>query len=399
MRPARRRPWTFAIAVLAAAVAASTFPAAGGPESALAACQNAAAVRREADYIVRAQYSKTHDPASGAINNVFGAPTWIVPRENATAILGLARASECLGTPQYLQRAEQAANYLVRVQQPDGGWYDQYAYVAPVVLSKSPTQTAEVMLALHRLGYRRSRYASMVNAAEFLLRAQDPANKGGVDDGLLGGGIDERGVFRSWRWASDNAYAYQALRSAELWARTRGDVARADRYATASSRILGGINSYLKDPVSPVWHVAIDGAGVPTVSHREWINYAPQMLDVPADGVGPAVGTWISQVLVESTTGAAVWNDADEADRRSPGFSFQACLVWQDTGQQASCDRALRWAAGSGLHQTSPDANGVSGGWVDWAEADGTIAPNWQRFIDTSAYYILVTTGGYRFGP
>lgn len=371
----------------------------GAATPALAACANAADVQLEADYIVASQYVKKNDRASGAINNVFGAPTWVVPRENAMAILGLVRASDCLGASSYRQRAQQAADYLVRMQASDGSWYDQYSYAAPVVLSKSPTQTAEVMLALDRLGFSRSWYAAMMGGADFLVRLQDPTNKGGADDGLLGGGLDSNGSYLRWRWTSDNSYGYQALKAAEKWARTQGDAVRANRYAAASGRILNGINTRLKDPGSPVWYGAIDENGVSTLTEHEWINYAPQMLDVPAAGVGAAVGSWIQAHLVNAATGAAVWNDGSEADRLSPGYSFQACLVWLDTGQQTYCSSTSSWAAGSGLHQVTPDGNGVRGGWVDWVETGGASAPSWQRFIDSSAYYILATTGGYRFAP
>lgn len=390
--------WTV-IVVAALLLGGGAFRLSASPTPALAACANPDDVRLEADYIVSTQYVKKNDRASGAINNVYGAPTWVVPRENAMAILGLVRASDCLGTASYRQRAQQAADYLVRVQANDGSWYDQYSYAAPAVLSKSPTQTAEVMLALDRIGYNRSWYGAMVNGADFLLRLQDPANKGGDDDGLIGGGLDTSGAYQRWRWTSDNSYAYQALKAAERWARTRGEGARATRYASAGARILGGIDGRLKDAGSAVWRVAVDEHGASTVSEHEWINYAPQMLDVPATGTGPAVGSWIRATLVNASTGAAVWNDGSEADRLSPGYSFQACLVWLDTGQQADCDAALNWARGSGLHQVTTDANGARGGWVDWVETGGASAPSWQRFVDSSAYYILAVTGGYRFAP
>jgi hypothetical protein len=59
--------------------------------------------RMEADYILACQYMAQGD-AYGAINNVYGKPTWVVPGENATAILGLIMASEILNDPLYMQR-------------------------------------------------------------------------------------------------------------------------------------------------------------------------------------------------------------------------------------------------------------------------------------------------------
>ena len=367
---------------------------------ALPPCQDPQLVQLEADYIVSAQYIKKGDRASGAINDVYGTPTWVVPRENALAILGLSRATECLGLSLYQQRAQQAMDYLIQMQPADGGWFDQYAYDRVTVRSKSPTQTAEVMIAMNYLGYSRSRYPAMVSGAEFLLRLQDPAHKTGQDDGLVGAGLDDQGRYQTWRWTSDNAFAYQALKSAARWARIKGDKGKEQRYLDAAARLLDGINAALKDPNSPVWYEAVDAQDHSTISQHEWINYAPQMVDVPANGVGdPAVGDWIHATLVNQSTGAAVWNDGAQSNRLSPGYSFQACLAWKDLQRPSYCDAAVQWANGSGLHQTVPDANGVKGGWIDWVETTGAQAQFWERFIDTSFYSIVVATGGFDFAP
>ena len=363
-------------------------------------CQDPDLVRLEANYIAASQHVRRGDPASGAINNVYGAPTWVVPRENALAMLGLLRGSESLGDRAYLDRAEAAAQYLLRVQDDDGGWFDQYAYDQPALLSKSPTQTAEVMIAINKLGFQRKRYRAMVRAADFLLRLQDPVNKTGQDDGLIAGGLNAQGQHETWRWTSDNAFAYQALRAAARWARILRDRVHQRWYEDAAAQVLHGIDEVLQDPASPVWYVAVDAHGSPTISHHEWISYAPQMLDVPAQGVGdPAVGEWIHEVLVHQPEGAARWDDATFGNRLSPGFSFQAVLVWIDLHQFAFTDDAFEWVGASGLHQMTPDANGIVGGWIDWVETTGNQAQFWERFIDTSFYAIVAATDGFDFSP
>lgn len=133
-----------------------------------------ASVRLEADYILSCQYLESKSPAYGAINNVFGNPTWIVPGENAIAILGLVAACELTGETLYLQRAQLAAEYLVRVQDAaSGAWYDQYSFAEHVTNAQSLRQTAEVMMALDRLGYDPARYDAMQHAARFLLDNQN----------------------------------------------------------------------------------------------------------------------------------------------------------------------------------------------------------------------------------
>ncbi len=359
-------------------------------------------VKIEADYILQCQYIQQIDPANGCINNVYGAPTWVVPRENAMAILGLIMASEILNEPAYKDRAQLAADYLIRIQQQDGAWADQYNYAVPVIMSKSPTQAAEVMIAFYKLGYRVERYEAMKKGAQYLMACQNVNNKSGNDDGLVAGGKDESGNYRAWRWASDNAYAYQALKAAQSWAINKGDTVFRDACAAASARIIQGINNYLyiDEPENPdygVWYKVIDQSGFPIEPQlHEWINYAPQMLDVPCIGVNTAaVSEWIHAKL-QKDDGALVWNDGGQVNRKSPGYSFQAILCWLDLQQNIYAQNALNWASASGLWQTTPDYNNVIGGWIDWKEGNETV-DWWQRFIDTSFYAISAYNGGYNF--
>jgi hypothetical protein len=361
-------------------------------------------VKKEADHILFCQYMNTASPANGAINNVPGDPTWVVPRENAMAMLGLLQACVILGDNNYKNRAQLAADYLVSVQdRADGAWYNQYNFANPYPdgLAKSPTQTTEVMIAFYKLGFKQSRYESMKKGAQFLMSCQDPINKGGIDDGLLCGGKNSSGQYETWRWTSDNSYAYWALKAAEYWAKEMVTLGYSSESSFASScqaaanKILSGINNVLRitntsDADYGVWRVAVDAQHNPQApSGREWINYAPQMLDVPASGVGNVlVGEWIHRNL-QKNDGACVWNDWWGSNKKSPGYSFQASLCWLDLKQNTYTDAATEWALGSGLWYPS-------GGWIDWIE-DGNPAPDWQRFIDTSFYAIAAFSGGYDF--
>lgn len=364
--------------------------------------------RLEADYITASQYISPTDLAHGAINNVYGQPTWVVPSENAIAVLGLIMASNTLGDSAYLSRAQLATDYLINVQASDGAWYNQYSYTTAVDLDKSPRQTAEVMMALHKLGYDHNKYGAMKKGAQYLLDCQNVANKGGNDDGLLGGGKNALGQYQNWRWTHDNAYAYWALRAAESWAVREGETFLASMYASNAQRIIEGINTYLYEPTTGVWHIAIDANGNPQwISNLEnqpsWIQYAPQMLDLPANGVNsPRVGEWIHNSFQQSD-GSCMgyeWVNGERKTRKYPGLAFQAALCWFDTGHLAYANSAIGWAKSSGLWRTTPDAYGITGGWIDWVEVtptSGATAPEWQRFIDTSFYAMASCNGGYDF--
>lgn len=365
-------------------------------------------IETEADYILQCQFMEQSDAAYGCINNVFGLPTWVVPRENALAILGLIKASQILGKPLYLERAKLAIDYLMKVQDVDGAWYNQYSYTTPgdpgnpsnrEALAKSPTQAAEVMIAFYKLGYNRKRWLAMKKAADYLISCQ----KNGGDGYLLGGGKDADGNYRSWRYASDNSFGYQALKAAEMWAIINRDYQLAKSCAYAARRIIRGINStlYISNPNDSdygVWYRVVDENNQPIdQSHHDWINYAPQMLDLPAYGVNrPQVGRWIHNKL-QKEDGSCVWDDGYFRDRKSPGFSFQATLCWRDLRQSQYYRPALDWALDSGLWQITPDDNGAVGGWIDWIEESGNRAQEWERFIDTSFYAITAYSGGYDF--
>ncbi|MBU1042877.1 MAG: immunoglobulin domain-containing protein [Candidatus Omnitrophica bacterium] len=389
----------------------------------------------EAKHIRGCQYLDGDNPVGyGAINDVPGDPTWVVPREMGLAILGLAKAGDKVQDNLSLLSARMAAYYLVRMQDTaandfevmspgirlyDGGWFNQYGYEtagdigntsAPYnteALSKSPTQTAEVMLGFYALGFDdadAARKESMRLAAEFLITLQGA-------DGLINGGLElyevstGSGVYNyrtsDWRWTSDNAFSYQALRAAETWAVQSSDNVSAQRFHNAANAVLDGINTklYVSDPSDPdygVWWGVIDGNDIPQFPQgHEWMSYAPQMLDLPATGVGQQiVGEWIHNKFQIKTAGddfgAVVWNDTWGSERKSPGFSFQAMLVWLDLGQNEYVEDARDWAFNSGLWHTDF-------GWIDWVESDTAKAGEWERFIDTSFYAIAACTGGYDF--
>ncbi len=362
----------------------------------------------EAAYILKCQFTDETSPAFGAINNIYGSPTWVVPRENAMAILGLLLAGDILENETYRQKAELAADYLVKVQDKDGAWFDQYNYDQPgsgsaedrEALAKSPTQTAEVMIAFYKLGFRPERYLSMKKGAGYLMSCQ---RKGG-NGYLLGGGKDKDGQYRFWRWASDNSYAYQALKAAEVWALTQNDFRFSRSCSNAARKIIKGINEnlYIKNPFDPdygVWYRAVDDKNQPIdPQSHDWINYAPQMLNVPCLGANqPRVGKWISKKFQQGD-GSCVWDDYSYSLRQSPGYSFQAVLCWRKLSQPEFYIPALNWALDSGLWVVDPDQNSVPGGWIDWREIKTKEESNqWERFIDTSFYSIAAYNGGYDF--
>lgn len=362
-------------------------------------------IKIEADYILSCQIEDPQHPAYGVINNVYGKPTWIVPRENAMAILGLIVASEVLDSESYLEQAQLAADFLLELQNSsDGAWCNHYnctidSYIKVEDYAKSPTHTAEVMIAFYELGYDSNRSNAMKNGAKYLMECQKVENKGGNDDGLLGGGKDANGQYHGWRWTHDNSYAYWALKAAEDWAKEEGNISFASECADSAQEIIDGIDTSLYDSSTGIWYIAIDGEGKPQWGSNldslpSWIQYAPQMLDLPATGVNStAVGEWIHNTF-QQDDGSCIgyyWDKEEVIKRKYPGLAFQAALSWFDTGHASYAEVAIQWAEDSGLWN-----NITYGGWMDWNEPESGNTSN-LSFIDTSFYAIASWNGGYDF--
>lgn len=324
----------------------------------------------EFQHILACQVSDAKSPAYGAINDVWGAPTWVVPGEMAVAAFVLSKG-------QYADEARAACDYLVRVQDPDGSWCNQYSTTWSVDSAKHARQTAQVMILLGEVG---GYPTAMSKARTWLASLQDGPVKTGNDDGLICGGYDSGGGVIQDRWTSDNAWAVLAFDHA-------GDTIRRDR-------IVNAINSLLVS--SDHWVQKINGAGTTTDGTFGWINFAPAFTSLAKFGVtypaGLADGIRTRlQVASGADAGAVYENQA--SPKYMPGIGFQATIAWHElgvSGQDHACWAELR----SGLWTTTPDGNGDAGGWVDWRVPSPPGQANWwERFIDTSAYYIMSVNG------
>ena len=352
-------------------------------------------IRLEADYILACQWLDP-GPAYGAINNVYPGlpyPDYIVPRENGMAILGLILAYQFLEDPLYLERANLSMDYLVGIQDEDGAWHDKYEWDYPVTLSKSPTQTAEVMMAMYMLGYNAGRYASMKLGAEYLFSAQDNGY-----NGLVCGGKDADGNFSTWNWITDSGYSYWALLAARSWALVKGDDDFADECQYRADTIISAIDQYMYK--GPEWWQVVDGNGnaFNNNGHIGWLNFAPRFLDLPVAGVeNENLGHWMHNTF-QQPDGGCIWGD-EFPTQAYPGISFQSALAWMDLNQHPYADAGIQWSENSALWQLSPDQFGILGGWVDWIDIHDPShrAEMWERYIDTSFYATASWLGGYDF--
>jgi len=326
----------------------------------------------EFQHILNCQVASSSTTAPGAINDLWGAPTWVVPGEMAVAALVLHRGGDTT-------QARAAADYLVGIQNPDGSWCNQYSGTIFTDGNRYARQTAEVMMLLGRLG---GYAAPLARADAWLASLQLTATKTGADDGLIGGGVDATGVPLTDRWTSDNSFAVRAFDAA-------GDTAARDR-------VIAGITAHLLS--GDHWVQKIDAAGTPTDGTYGWINFAPAFLTLAGFGVTYPAGLadGMRTRLQESAgPNAGAVREFQDGPKYMPGIGFQASIAWNALGHTAEVAAHTAWAQGpSGLWTTTADGNGDNGGWVDWTlTAGGSTANWWERFIDTSAYAIMAANG------
>jgi len=322
----------------------------------------------ELNYILRCQ-SQGGSVPRGAINDIY--PTsdgysWIVPSEMAVVGWTLFR----LGRP---EAATSAASYLVTVQSQSGCWKEQFNAASPssnLCTTRHTVQPVMFIAGLQAKGAGAPGYINaLVKAAAWLVSQLHPS-------GLIGGGDNGNGEF----WLSDNAYAVVA------WHRL-GQLQRRDAAVRA-------INKHFLS--NDRWHYRLGRDLLPIQGPFSWIHFAPAMLDLRDFGVEypQGLGDRIIEALqVRDGPNAGAVYERESSPKMMPGIGFQASLAWRDLGLQEAVQAHTRWCLASGLWHTAADSNGISGGWVDWKEASGQIAPAEQRFIDTSAYFLMVTEG------
>lgn len=320
----------------------------------------------ETNYILQCQSLGLKAP-KGAINNMYPGTefSWIIPSEVAVSGWALLNLGE-------QDAAKAAGSFLENVQNADGSWADQYNNHGAVRGGRSTRNVVQPVMFLAALHTR-----GLGNYTKALLRASTLLTSRLHPSGLLHDGSDQN------FWLSDNAYAVV------VWHRL-GEHGR--RNATVEA-----INKHFLNLASNSWHHVLGPKLSPRAGPFGWVHFAPAMLDLRAFGVVyPSQLALHMQRSLQISTGpdAGAVLENENSSKRMPGIGFQASLAWRDLGENGTKAAAAhsKWCVSkSRLWQTSPDSNGITGGWIDWKNESGGTAPVAERFIDTSAYHLMYT--------
>ncbi|HXI51597.1 MAG TPA: hypothetical protein VNH84_08830 [Candidatus Saccharimonadales bacterium] len=387
------------------------------------------------------------DDAYGAINvdRIYtSGPDWVNPGESAMAGIGLlaaARQLKILGHDtttyeQVLNRFFQtwllARRQSVNTNAADvnhGGIYSRVYYNSAGQWQSNATCTTAVSGQMLCAMWKYYEYSlargNAVTASNWLQQSWDTARPIGdfikrmtnATYKLVRGNASGNDL-----WVSDSAMAAAALRCLDQWAITAGKTKSYD-YGALADTIAAGLQQ-LKDNGTRknFFKYRSSGSGyAPTygdsIDQLCFLPYEADTLD-PIDPFCRALSDWWTTGSggINMTYPTAATNDwryfgthwhyyftaRPENDYLYPGPGLQLAKVeWkhaQRTGNAVLLDRAqkrLQWAGGtnySGLWfgATGVTEAGVPNGLVDWRSSTNypNLAPSWQRFVDTSAYFI-----------
>ena len=217
-------------------------------------------------------------------------------------------------------------------------------------------------------------------------------------------------------WTIDRSYAVAAFHSFANWATAVGDTGTASYYHGRANDISGQI-ALAQDPGG--WHNYYDyldgnGKGVYNgginqtgFSPYEFSarpageNFAKLLTDWWEHGTAYN-GVALSQQTNPYAGGVHQWTPASGTDLKLyPGSALQlADAEWKiakATGNYNNLYGAA-WAhynfakSGSGCWVNNTSVDGYLGGFIDWVDPVSNYRPaNWQRFVDTSGYFIFAT--------
>lgn len=438
----------FALAVLLLCLAPATH--AGWAEDALTKEANYIA---DASFSEAATHHADAAPSSagyGAINDVRidqSGPDWVQPQESAVAAVGL------MGAARQLNLAHRdTARYDAALAHFFGIWLltnrqgmdvdrrdaDSGAFARRVFYDKSghwqrddgynSGTTGMTVIALWKYGeyleatgragdaarWRRSAWPLAKTSGEYLRRRVNPAYR-----------LVQSSAAAPDLWTSDSVYAADALRCLGRWAKVIGQEPPY-AYGALADRLTGGVRA-MRDPgpMAGFFKYRDSRAGFKPTDGDSLDQLA--FLPFEADALPPRdpLARQVSDAWTNGAGGVRMTaQTSDPHDWRFYGVHWhhyiaprpENAFLYPGPGLQLA---ALEWKSGTALHDpalldrarrrfewankaeyaglwlgvgTHLEAN-VGNGLVDWRDSDHYAhkAEDWQRFVDTSAYFIGMT--------
>lgn len=398
-------------------------------------------IRRQCDYIADcswSQWSANHtqadknknSPAYGVLNDVRinvdenvpgflpsarrGGADYVRPGEAAMGVVGLMAGVSALDQGNQGYSPEERERYLRvislffkwvdRTQNPDGSFSGAITYDINGQEDRTQrgTESVDVTAQVVIAEYKYSEYFNNVNWLRDNWNLAEKAGSWLLDQPQNGQTVDE-------------SYRCAALRCLAAWASSLGKPDPYSQAADAGSARLWEMADAAPGPYA--FRRYLDGNGHATYGDKfDNICYAPfetgaldEKMSRPGDISGTPYGALISDWWTQNMTYQSdpsqgtllmkynvpnAWNA-----RLSPGGSLELAKVEWRVGRKDRARARFYWVArSSGLTNAVTEAR-VAGGILDWRQNSAlsaqtpkgskTAAP-WERFIDTSAYFIEV---------
>lgn len=360
------------------------------------------------------------------INNAGGGPDYCRPAESAMGAIGLIAAEPYLSSTDQT-RANNVLhaffwNWVLKGQEQasSGEIYTSISYSSSGAFSSasSPTPSATGHLLSAMWKYYKytndstwlqnaTAWSIVQKAANFLV--SNSSSKYNLE--ISGGNY----------WTVDSAYAVPGLQCAVAWAQAMGQPSSVySSWQTTASSLQQGLTS-MEDPTWHVFYRYLNGQGKKTYGNPAVVdNTCFSPYETNALTVNGA--TFASSVSDSFTYGyggspdMTPYNDknsttsawqyfgtylASNSSHLSPGGGLELAKVEWKQGSTALANRAAlryQWAYGTAYSDlwfgaTGQTESGVANGILDWRDATSysSTPATWQRFIDTSAYFIEVS--------
>jgi len=216
-------------------------------------------------------------------------------------------------------------------------------------------------------------------------------------------------------WTVDRSYVVAAFHCFAHWATAVGDTGTASYFEGRANTISGWLANaedhgawhnffdYLDGAGNGVYNGGVDQTGFSPYEFNAFSDFTY------AEGVGDwwNHGTAYSGVYLTQQGGTYVGGvhqfvPATGTDYKLyPGSSLQlADALWKIAGATGNYNNfyAEAWShynfakSGSGCWVNTTNVDGFLGGFIDWVDSSNNTRPaNWQRFVDTSGYFVIAT--------
>lgn len=334
------------------------------------------------------------------INNGGGGPDYVRPGTACEAMIGYMAHGGNSGVISAFFN-----NWALKGQEQasDGGIYSTISYTSAGAFHSASSEnqgcTGQWLSAMYHYGKGNSAFLNNATAWSMVQKGANYLTKN----------FDASTSMQNSHWTIDTVYARCGLLCAVAWAQAvNAPTSTYSNWQSVAAAEVTGINN-MWDPKWTLFFTHMQG-GRPTYGTVDQTTFAPfEYGAIPYDSRAAQISdTWTygkngSPLMTpynDVTSNVSAWQYfgtllQSSNTNLSPGAGFQLASVENHAGLSTRANLRYQWADSTGYSSlafaaTGQTESGVGNGFVDWRDATKYTnqAATWQRFCDTSAYYL-----------